>query len=150
MHRRPSKAALIERSVLALRGQGHAKSCALSRRPGACAARRKSTNRYRRVLAICSLAGADVNAWMVRQGWALRTSAGHYNRSRRGARRQARYLAGTFTSPQQCDKAIGELVRNSSGRWLSLAIAAPIYDARVLDADGGRQIMSESSSPDWL
>jgi endonuclease YncB( thermonuclease family) len=31
-------------------------------------------DRYRRVLAVCSLPdGSDVNAWMVRQGWALAT-----------------------------------------------------------------------------
>jgi endonuclease YncB( thermonuclease family) len=29
------------------------------------------TDAYKRTLAICSLAGEDLNAWMVQQGWAL-------------------------------------------------------------------------------
>ena len=33
---------------------------------------RRAFDRYRRVLAVCSLPdGSDINAWMVRQGWAL-------------------------------------------------------------------------------
>jgi endonuclease YncB( thermonuclease family) len=31
----------------------------------------KGTDAYKRTLAICSLAGEDLNAWMVQQGWAL-------------------------------------------------------------------------------
>ena len=31
----------------------------------------KGTDVYKRTLAICSLAGEDLNAWMVQQGWAL-------------------------------------------------------------------------------
>jgi hypothetical protein len=60
-------------------------------------------DRYRRVLAICSLAGADVNAWMVRQGWALAYgSAGHYQSQQDEARAAKRGIwAGTFTYPQQ-------------------------------------------------
>jgi endonuclease YncB( thermonuclease family) len=55
------------------------------------------------VLAVCSLAGADVNAWMVRQGWALAYgSAGHYQSQQDEARAAKRGIwAGTFTYPQQ-------------------------------------------------
>lgn len=31
----------------------------------------RDTDRYRRVVAICTVAGQDVGAWLVRQGWAL-------------------------------------------------------------------------------
>jgi endonuclease YncB( thermonuclease family) len=31
----------------------------------------KGSDAYKRTLVICSLAGEDLNAWMVRQGWAL-------------------------------------------------------------------------------
>jgi endonuclease YncB( thermonuclease family) len=60
-------------------------------------------DRYHRVLAICSLAGADVNAWMVLQGWALAYgSAGHYQSQQDDARAAKRGIwAGTFTVPQQ-------------------------------------------------
>jgi len=50
-----------------------------------------------------------LNAWMVRQGWALAYgSAGITNRIRTRRRAQARYLGRDFTYPQQCDKAIGD------------------------------------------
>jgi endonuclease YncB( thermonuclease family) len=60
-------------------------------------------DRYRRVLAICSLAGSDVNAWMVRQGWALAYGyAGTYQSQQDEARAAKRGIwAGTFTAPQQ-------------------------------------------------
>jgi endonuclease YncB( thermonuclease family) len=61
-------------------------------------------DRYRRVLAVCSLPdGSDVNAWMVRQGWAL--TSGYFRTygveeadaelARRGI------WAGHFTPPAQ-------------------------------------------------
>jgi len=59
-------------------------------------------DRYRRVLAVCSLAGSDVNAWMVRQGWALAYGfAGTYQAQQDEARAAKRGIwAGTFTAPQ--------------------------------------------------
>jgi endonuclease YncB( thermonuclease family) len=59
-------------------------------------------DRYRRVLAVCSLAGADVNAWMVRQGWAVAYGyAGTYQSEQDAARAGKRGIwAGTFTAPQ--------------------------------------------------
>jgi endonuclease YncB( thermonuclease family) len=38
-------------------------------RPIAC--QRRDVDRYGRIVAVCSVAGGDTNAWMVRQGWAL-------------------------------------------------------------------------------
>ena len=38
-------------------------------RPVTCQA--KDRDRYGRIVAVCRVAGADVNRWMVRQGWAL-------------------------------------------------------------------------------
>ena len=59
-------------------------------------------DRYRRVLAICSAGGVDVNAWMVRQGWALAYGfAGTYQSQQDEARAAKRGIwAGTFTAPQ--------------------------------------------------
>ena len=60
-------------------------------------------DRYRRVLAVCSLAGSDVNAWMVRQGWAVAYGyAGTYESEQDAARAAKRGIwAGTFTTPQE-------------------------------------------------
>ena len=41
----------------------------IGRRPVECAERDR--DRYGRIVAVCRVAGADVNAWMVEQGWAV-------------------------------------------------------------------------------
>jgi endonuclease YncB( thermonuclease family) len=61
-------------------------------------------DRYRRTLAVCSLPdGSDVNAWMVRQGWALASGfAGNYGSEEQAARASKRGIwAGTFTPPRE-------------------------------------------------
>jgi endonuclease YncB( thermonuclease family) len=61
-------------------------------------------DRYRRVLAVCSLAGgADVNAWLVRQGWALAYGyAGTYHSEQDEAQAARRGIwAGTFLPPAE-------------------------------------------------
>jgi len=61
-------------------------------------------DRYRRMLAVCSLPdGSDVNAWMVRQGWALASGyAGNYGSEQRAAQASRRGIwAGTFTPPRE-------------------------------------------------
>jgi endonuclease YncB( thermonuclease family) len=61
-----------------------------------------AADRYRRVLAVCALPdGSDVNAWMVRQGWAVVTGyAGSYQSEQEEARGARRGLwAGSFDWP---------------------------------------------------
>lgn len=41
----------------------------IARRPVSCATRGR--DRYGRDIAVCTVSGADINAWMVRNGWAL-------------------------------------------------------------------------------
>jgi endonuclease YncB( thermonuclease family) len=63
-------------------------------------------DRYRRVLAVCSLAGDDVNAWMVRQGWAVAYGyAGTYQSAQDEAKAAKRGIwAGTFMPPAEWRK----------------------------------------------
>jgi endonuclease YncB( thermonuclease family) len=61
-------------------------------------------DRYRRVLAVCSVAGdGDVNAWMVRQGWAIAYGyAGIYQAEQDAAQRAQRGIwAGNFLPPAE-------------------------------------------------
>jgi endonuclease YncB( thermonuclease family) len=64
-------------------------------------------DRYRRVLATCSLSGGgDVNAWMVRQGWALAYDYARTYQSEQDAAAAARrgIWAGTFIPPSEWRK----------------------------------------------
>jgi endonuclease YncB( thermonuclease family) len=61
-------------------------------------------DRYRRVLAVCSLSdGSDVNAWMVQQGWAVATGFLKTYRSEEAEAETAKrgIWAGHFVSPAQ-------------------------------------------------
>jgi endonuclease YncB( thermonuclease family) len=64
----------------------------------------KALDRYRRTLAICKLSdGSDINAWMVRQGWAIAYGfAKTYQSEQDEAERAKRGIwAGTFMEPQE-------------------------------------------------
>jgi endonuclease YncB( thermonuclease family) len=63
-------------------------------------------DRYRRILAVCSLSGSDVNAWMVRQGWALAYGyAGTYHAQQDEAQTARRGIwAGAFVPPAEWRK----------------------------------------------
>ena len=57
-------------------------------------------DRYRRILAVCSLSGSDVNAWMVRQGWALAYYSAAYRPEEAEAQAAKRGIwAGSFMPP---------------------------------------------------
>src|SRR5882724_826293 len=63
---------------------------------------RRDVDRYGRIVAVCSAAGEDVNAWMVQQGWAL--AYRHYSTAYvadEDAARAARVgiWRGTFEAP---------------------------------------------------
>ena len=61
------------------------------------------SDRFRRVLAVCLLPdGLNVNAWMVRQGWAVATGyAGTYRAEQDEAKAAKRGIwAGTFEAPR--------------------------------------------------
>lgn len=68
-------------------------------------------DQYDRVLAICSLPdGSDVNAWMVRQGWAVSYGfSGFYDPEQAQAEAERRGLwAGPFTRPSLWRKTAPE------------------------------------------
>jgi len=64
----------------------------------------KALDRYRRVLGICKLSdGTDINAWMVRQGWAVAYGfAKTYQPEQDEAKNARRGIwSGTFMQPQE-------------------------------------------------
>src|SRR5262249_2577162 len=63
---------------------------------------KRAMDRYQRVRAVCKLPdGSDVNAWLVRQGWALSTGFVKMYESEQDEAEAARrgIWAGTFTTP---------------------------------------------------
>jgi endonuclease YncB( thermonuclease family) len=61
-------------------------------------------DQYRRTIAVCFLPdGADINGWLVRQGWALASGrAGSYRSQEHEAQAARRGIwAGTFTPPKE-------------------------------------------------
>jgi endonuclease YncB( thermonuclease family) len=61
-------------------------------------------DRYHRILATCFVPdGSDVNAWIVRQGWALAYGDGRNYRSEQDEAKAAKHgiWAGTFLSPRE-------------------------------------------------
>jgi endonuclease YncB( thermonuclease family) len=68
----------------------------------------KALDRYKRVLAICKLPdGSDINAWMVRQGWAV---AYGFDKMYQAAQDEAELArrgiwSGTFTTPSEWRRA---------------------------------------------
>jgi endonuclease YncB( thermonuclease family) len=64
----------------------------------------RAFDRYRRVLAVCALPdGSDINAWMVRQGWAVAYGFAKVYHSEEAQAQEARrgIWAGSFTPPSQ-------------------------------------------------
>ena len=73
----------------------------------------RDVDRYQRVVAVCSVAGEDLGAWMVRQAWALafRRYSLDYLDDEREAREARRGMwAGEFTTPWEWR------AKHSSGR----------------------------------
>lgn len=64
---------------------------------------RKGKDRYKRVVGRCQVAGADVNTWMVRNGWAVdyeKYSGGEYKQAQGAAARERLGIwASTFVMP---------------------------------------------------
>jgi endonuclease YncB( thermonuclease family) len=61
-------------------------------------------DQFRRMIAVCALAdGSDVNAWLVRQGWALASGRSGNYRSEQNEAQAGRHgiWAGTFTPPKE-------------------------------------------------
>ena len=64
----------------------------------------RAFDRYKRVLAVCALPdGSDINAWMVRQGWAVDYGFARIYESEQAEAEKARrgIWAGSFMSPSQ-------------------------------------------------
>jgi endonuclease YncB( thermonuclease family) len=63
----------------------------------------RDRDRYGRVVAVCKVAGDDISAWLVRQGWALdyaRYSGGTYANHQSQARSERRGVwQGEFEAP---------------------------------------------------
>jgi endonuclease YncB( thermonuclease family) len=78
----------------------------VGQRPVSCS--QKDTDRYGRVVAVCSVSGQDLGAYMVAQGWArdyTRYSGGAYKREEAAAAAARRGAhAGTFQSPAEYRK----------------------------------------------
>lgn len=109
----------------------------------------RERDRYGRLLAVCDQGGTDLNAWMVREGWAL--AYRRYSRDYVGEERQAREAGagvwrGEFTRPwewrsQQRSRCQGIKDRDCSdfGSWRK---AQRFYrahqpgDRNQLDSDG--------------
>ena len=69
-------------------------------RPIAC--KPTETDRYERTLAVCSVAGDDLNAWMVREGWALafiRYSTAYVKEENKARTAQRGLWSGAFIAP---------------------------------------------------
>jgi len=65
---------------------------------------RRALDKYKRALAVCSLPdGSDINAWMVRQGWAVAYGFAKMYESEEAEAEAARrgIWAGTFAPPSQ-------------------------------------------------
>jgi endonuclease YncB( thermonuclease family) len=72
----------------------------IGRRSVSCVAR--DTDRYGRIIAVCSQDGVDLNAWMVAEGWAVayRQYSRDYVKDETEARRAGRNIwSGTFVMP---------------------------------------------------
>jgi endonuclease YncB( thermonuclease family) len=72
----------------------------IGRRSVSCVSR--DTDRYGRTIAVCSQDGADLNAWLVREGWAVayRQYSQDYVRDEAEARRAGRNIwSGAFVMP---------------------------------------------------
>jgi len=62
-------------------------------------------DRYRRLLAVCFLAdGSEINAWLVRQGWALAYGRGYQSEQHEAQAGRRGIWAGTFTPPAEWRK----------------------------------------------
>jgi endonuclease YncB( thermonuclease family) len=88
----------------------------------------KGRDAYKRTLAICSLAGEDLNAWMVRQGWALAyvQYSSAYRKFEDDARANQRGLwRGAFIAPWDWRR------RNTKTNILG-AYSVPVYAQKML------------------
>ena len=94
----------------------------IGRRPVECAERDR--DRYGRIVAVCRVAGADVNAWMVSQGWAVAyrkysTDYVSYETAAKAARRGV--WRGEFVEPSRWRR----------GERLEAAAAGGAGDCRI-------------------
>jgi Staphylococcal nuclease homologue len=72
----------------------------VNNRPIECTPR--GTDRYGRTLAVCSVAGEDLNAWMAREGWALafvRYSTAYVKEEDKACTAQRGLRSGAFIAP---------------------------------------------------
>ena len=94
----------------------------IGRRPVECAERDR--DRYGRIVAVCRVGGADLNAWMVEQGWALayRKYSTHYVSQEAAAQAARRGVwRGEFVQPSRWRR----------GERLQAAAAASAGDCRI-------------------
>jgi len=83
--------------------------------------RPKDRDRFGRTVAVCMVAGEDVNAWMVEQGWALayrRYSLDYVNQERWAANAKRGMWQGEFEAPE-------EWRRNHSDRTRPRSVDSP-------------------------
>ena len=112
----------------------------LAGRPVACEERDR--DRYRRIVAVCRVAGEDVNAWMVSQGWALayRKYSADYIPQERAAKDARRGLwRGAFVPPWDWRRGerLGAAVRTDT-RECRIKGNISRTGARIYHVPGGR------------
>ncbi len=112
----------------------------LARRPVACKERDRDS--YGRIVAVCRVAGEDVNAWMVSQGWALayRKYSPDYVPQERGAKAARRGLwRGAFVPPwdwRRGDRLQGPVLTDTGECRIKGNIGRT--GARIYHVPGGR------------
>jgi endonuclease YncB( thermonuclease family) len=107
---------------------------------------RRDVDRYNRIVAVCRLAGEDLNAWLVSEGWAVayRRYSGDYIGAEQAAKSTNRGLwAGTFTPPDEwrhrADTALAKAQPSKAAQPISCAIKGNISSSgeRIYHVPGG-------------
>lgn len=99
---------------------GEAATDALMRHVDGISCRGGSTDRYGRVISVCSSGGQDLNAWLVRNGWALAEYSDDYRDEEAQARAERRGIhRGAFVRP--ADRRQGQRLKGDDTlAWVAI------------------------------
>jgi endonuclease YncB( thermonuclease family) len=107
---------------------------------------RRDIDRYNRIVAVCRLAGEDLNGWLVSEGWAVayRRYSGDYIGAEETAKSANRGVwAGTFTAPDEwrhrTETALAKAQSSKTAQPISCAIKGNISSSgeRIYHVPGG-------------
>jgi hypothetical protein len=128
-------------------------------RNGRVACQEEDRDRYGRIVAVCQSNGIEINAELIRQGWALeykQYSDGRYSDAEEGARKAKRGLwAGKFVKPWDWRRGERLPSETSTGSNRQCAIKCNISDAsRIYHLPGSRTYantqINEADGERWL